>query len=132
MLIELQPTTLLQIFCDFMINSKVIFKSIKVPDDFCQGGLQAYVGLTISVIFCLGFLHTKTSQVPAGSLSFQKTSFCNVNTVPTVTYCNRIWSKAYHTIPYMVQSIPYHTIYGPRHTIPFIVQGIPYHIWSKA
>ena len=127
MLIEPQPTTFLQIFCEFMIKSEVIFKSIKVPDDFCQGGLQAYVGLTISVIFCLGFLHTKTSQVPAGSLSFQKTSFYNVNTVPTVPYYNHIWSKAYHTIYGARHTVSYHIWSKTYHIIPYMVQGITYH-----
>ena len=35
-MIELKPTTLLQIFCEFMFNSKVIFISIKAPDGYCQ------------------------------------------------------------------------------------------------
>ena len=30
-------TTLLQIFCDFMLHFKVIFESLKVPDDTCRG-----------------------------------------------------------------------------------------------
>ena len=44
MFIEIQPTTLLQIFCEFMIYSKVILKSIKGPDVTCQGDLQAWMG----------------------------------------------------------------------------------------
>ena len=31
---------LLQIFCEFMINSQVIFKSMKGEDDACKGDLQ--------------------------------------------------------------------------------------------
>ena len=33
MLIRTKSTTLLQIFCEFILNSKVIFKSIICPDD---------------------------------------------------------------------------------------------------
>ena len=33
MLISTKLTILLEIFCEFMLNSKVIFKSIKGPDD---------------------------------------------------------------------------------------------------
>ena len=36
MLTEIQPATLLQIFSEFTINSKVIMNSIKGPDDTCQ------------------------------------------------------------------------------------------------
>ena len=44
MLIRTPPTTLLQIFCEFMLNSKVILKSILDPDDTCLGYLQAWMG----------------------------------------------------------------------------------------
>ena len=37
-------TMLLQIFFQFMIYFKVILKSIKGPDDTCQGDLQGYLG----------------------------------------------------------------------------------------
>ena len=40
MLITIQPTTLLQIFCEFIITSQVIFKSSIDPDDTCQEYLQ--------------------------------------------------------------------------------------------
>ena len=42
-LTKIQPKTLLQIFCEFMIDSKVILKSIKGPDNKCQGDLQAWM-----------------------------------------------------------------------------------------
>ena len=38
-LIKIQPTALLQIVCEFMINSNV-FKSIFGPDNSCQGVIQ--------------------------------------------------------------------------------------------
>ena len=41
MLLRSQPTILLQIFCEVMINSEVIFVSIIGPDDICQGEPQA-------------------------------------------------------------------------------------------
>ena len=44
MLIITQSTTLLQIFCEFMINYEVIFKSILGPDDTCWGNLLAWMG----------------------------------------------------------------------------------------
>ena len=44
MLIELVLITSHQIFCEIMTSSKVIFKSMKVQDDFCQQGLQAWKG----------------------------------------------------------------------------------------
>ena len=40
MLFRTQLTILFQIFWEFMINSKTIFKSIIVPDDSSQGDLQ--------------------------------------------------------------------------------------------
>ena len=39
-MIKVQPTSLLQIFPKVMINSKVILKSVKGPDDNCQGYLD--------------------------------------------------------------------------------------------
>ena len=39
MLINIQVTTLVQIFCEFMINTRVIFKIVKSPDDSCQGDI---------------------------------------------------------------------------------------------
>ena len=44
MLTGIQPTILLQIGYESMINSKVIFESIKGPDHICQGDLQAQIG----------------------------------------------------------------------------------------
>ena len=44
MLIKIQYTILLQIFCEFGLNSKVIFKSIKSPDNICQEDLQVWKG----------------------------------------------------------------------------------------
>ena len=48
MLIKIQPTTPLQIFCEFMINPKVILKSIQGPDNtlhqcfnFCFPGVPS-------------------------------------------------------------------------------------------
>ena len=41
MLIRTLPTSLLQIFCKIILNSKVIVKSIIDPDDnFCNNGLM--------------------------------------------------------------------------------------------
>ena len=44
MLIRTQPTILLEILCEIMLNSKVISKSIIVPEDFSKSpgvdGLQ--------------------------------------------------------------------------------------------
>ena len=40
MLNEIQLTFLLQIFCEIMINAKVIFKITKSPDKSCQEDLQ--------------------------------------------------------------------------------------------
>ena len=49
MLFKIQSTTLLQIYCEFMIYSKVIFKSVKGPDGTYQGNLHAWMnGLTHS------------------------------------------------------------------------------------
>ena len=45
MLIKIQPTTLLQIFWELMINFKIISKSIKVADDISG---YAWVNLTIN------------------------------------------------------------------------------------
>ena len=36
-LIKILPTTLLQVFCEIMSTAKLIFKSIKDPDDICHG-----------------------------------------------------------------------------------------------
>ena len=44
MFIKIQHTTLLQIFCELVINSKIISKSVKGPDDTCQEDLQAWKG----------------------------------------------------------------------------------------
>ena len=44
MWIKVQPKTPLQFFCEFMINSKVILKSIKSADETCQEDLQAWMG----------------------------------------------------------------------------------------
>ena len=41
MLIKTQDTTLLQIFCEFVINFKVFFISIRGPDKTFQEDLQA-------------------------------------------------------------------------------------------
>ena len=41
MLIKFQNTTLLQIFCEIMVISIVISKSILGADDFCKGDQQA-------------------------------------------------------------------------------------------
>ena len=41
MLIKTQHTTLFQVFCEIVINSHTIFKSIKGPDNICQKDLQA-------------------------------------------------------------------------------------------
>ena len=46
MLFRTQPTILLEIFCEFMINSQDIFKSIISPEDTCLGDLKALMGLT--------------------------------------------------------------------------------------
>ena len=43
MLIKTQLTTPLQIVCEFMIISEVIFKSIKCSEDNCLGVLNTYV-----------------------------------------------------------------------------------------
>ena len=43
MLIEIQPTTPLQIFCELMINFKDILKSIEGADDTCQGDLWIWM-----------------------------------------------------------------------------------------
>ena len=43
-LIRSWDTTLLQIFCEFVINSKVIWKIIKGPEDNCQENSQAVWG----------------------------------------------------------------------------------------
>ena len=40
LLFRTHPTIPLQIFCEFMINSKVISKSIIGADGTCQGGCQ--------------------------------------------------------------------------------------------
>ena len=50
MLIKIQPKTLLQIFNEFIINFKVILKSIESPDDTCQWDLQAWMGWIVSVM----------------------------------------------------------------------------------
>ena len=39
---KIQSTIFLQIFCEFISNSKVMFKSIKGPDNSCQGYLKAW------------------------------------------------------------------------------------------
>ena len=39
MLFRTQPTILLQIFCEFVIHSQVIFESIIGPEYTCQGDL---------------------------------------------------------------------------------------------
>ena len=44
MFMMIQTLTLLQIFCDFMINFKVILKSIKSPDNTSPGDIQAWMG----------------------------------------------------------------------------------------
>ena len=43
MFIKIQPTTLLQIFWEFMFDSEVILKSVEGPDDSSQD-LQARKG----------------------------------------------------------------------------------------
>ena len=43
-MIELQTITLLQIFCELMINSEVISISILGPDDSYQGDQPALMG----------------------------------------------------------------------------------------
>ena len=42
MLLRTNPTSLLQIFCEIMLDSKVILKSIKVPDDACTNISSPY------------------------------------------------------------------------------------------
>ena len=37
MFTDIQPTTLIQMFCEFMINFEVIFRSVQGPDDTFQG-----------------------------------------------------------------------------------------------
>ena len=44
MVIKLKSTNHLQIFCELMINSKVISISILGPDDSCQGDQPALMG----------------------------------------------------------------------------------------
>ena len=51
MFTKIPPITLLQIFCDFMIYSQVIFKSIKDPDDTFQGDVQAWMSYAPFYLF---------------------------------------------------------------------------------
>ena len=44
MLIKTLPKTLLQIVCNIIVNSKVIVKSILVPDDNCWRNSEALIG----------------------------------------------------------------------------------------
>ena len=44
MLINTQHTILLQIFCEFVINYKVIYESIEGTDNTCQKDVQAWKG----------------------------------------------------------------------------------------
>ena len=41
MMVKIQPTIPLQIFCEFLIDSEVIFKSSIGPDNICQLDLKA-------------------------------------------------------------------------------------------
>ena len=43
MLIKTLPTTLHQIFCKIILNSEVIVKSIKDPDDNVKRNSQAWI-----------------------------------------------------------------------------------------
>ena len=47
MLIIAQPTTPLQMFCKYQINSKVIFKSTIIPEDNISGGSRGMNGSTV-------------------------------------------------------------------------------------
>ena len=44
MLIKTQTTIPLEIFCEFQLNSKVIFKNTKIPYVNIQGDIQAWMG----------------------------------------------------------------------------------------
>ena len=54
MLFRIMPTTILQIVCKIILNSKVIIKSIKDPDDnfkstgtFSNTGLISHISLSL-------------------------------------------------------------------------------------
>ena len=50
-LIKLLPTTPLQIFCEFMLYSKVIYKSIMGPDDNLSKSSPGMNGLTLTCAY---------------------------------------------------------------------------------
>ena len=50
MLIEIQYTILLQIFCEFRVNFKVILKSIEGSDNTCQSTFVYLIYLEISFL----------------------------------------------------------------------------------
>ena len=44
-----KPRTLLQIFCEFTLNSKIMFKNFVVPDDTCSKRSPGMNGLKVQV-----------------------------------------------------------------------------------
>ena len=58
MLIITKPTTLLQIFCEHMLNSKGIFKSVIVPDDTLVNENFRHKWVT----YVASFIHTCSAQ----------------------------------------------------------------------
>ena len=73
MLIRPQPTTLLQIFCEFMLTYEVTFKITIGPDDICQRDIQAFnllKGLLVCWLFAYGaFPYGLVVNVSASDLS---------------------------------------------------------------
>ena len=71
MLIKIPVTTLLEIFCEFVINSKVIFKSTKGPADSWQGNLS-HERVKETEFLLLILLATRLQVIVAYKLSLPK------------------------------------------------------------
>ena len=77
-LIRIQTTNLLQIFCEISLHSQVIFKSMKVADDISRGTLEyEWVKLQLTISASLTGLDclTLARRHPVGSQS----GYCSVN-----------------------------------------------------
>ena len=99
MLIELLLIAFLQIFCKIMTNSKVIFKSIKVQDDFCQQGLQAWKGWLTHSCLKMQYLSKINNNV---TIFFLSTHACIFLLIALFCKSNQVGKEIFH----------YHTFAG--------------------